>query len=475
MGLLGFGTDNPVGRDGDQITGKTSRLLEDLARILPENGLTASDRALKVHETDGYVTQRGQAAAIVRPQTTGQVQDILRLCHRHRAVVVPRGSGTSQVGGVVPENGAVVVSMSRMKSVLEFDEDRGLMRVQVGMTNLQVSRHAEGSGWFYAPNPSSQRTCTIGGNIATNSSGASFLRYGGTAENLVAARVVLDDGESIELTGDDPALSLICGSEGQMGLVTEARLRLHRIPESCTALVVGFANVGAALAFSQSVLAQCRCVSALDLMDRNAIRLTESFRPCGYPQEAEAVLLVELSGPASCVERETGALAALAESHHALACRASTDILQIWEGRNAIYGALGREQNFLSLDCAVPLSQLRNHFEQCNRLAEDHALRTATVIHCGDGTVHSFLLFDANDRNERQRADRCAALIRGLAAHRGGSISSEYGIGLRNREELAQQYSAPSLRQQAAIVQAFSARRYLNPGKCYPDGLEAIA
>lgn len=472
---MGFATDNPAGRDRDRITGKTSRLLEDLARILPENGLTASDRALKVHETDGYVAQRGRAAAIARPRTTGQVQDILRLCNRHGAVVVPRGSGTSQVGGVVPENGAVVISMSRMKSVLEFDEDRGLMRVQAGMSNLQVSNHAEGSGWFYAPNPSSQRTCTIGGNIATNSSGASFLRYGGTAENLVAARLVLDDGESVELSGDDPALSLICGSEGQMGLVTEARLRLHRIPQNRTAFVAGFATIGAAIAFSQSVLSQCRCLSALDLMDRKAVRLTEAFRPSGYPLEAEAIILVELSGPASCVEQETGALATLAESHHTLACRTSTDILQIWDGRNAIYGAVGREQNFLSLDCAVPLSQLQDHFEHCNRIAQDQRLRTATVIHCGDGTVHSFLLFDANDRDERQRADRYAAIIRGLAARRGGSISSEYGIGLRNREVLTQQYSAPSLRQQAAIVRAFSARQSLNPGKCFPDVSEAIA
>lgn len=470
---MGFGTDKPARRD--RITGNTARLLEDLAAILPKDGLTSSDRALKVHETDGYVAQTGRAAAIARPRSTRQVQDILGLCHHHGAAVVPRGSGTSQVGGVVPENGAILMSMSRMKSVLEFDEDRGLIRVQAGISNLQVSKYAAGSGWFYAPNPSSQRTCTIGGNIATNSSGSSFLRYGGTAENLVAARLVLDDGESVDLCGDDPALSLICGSEGQMGLVTEAVLRLHRIPESRKALVAGFATIGAALAFSQSVLMQCRCVSALDLMDRNAICLTESFRPGGYPQKAEAIILVELSGAASCVDHETEALVFLADAHDAVTRETSPDIRAIWAGRNAVYGALGQKKNFLSLDCAVPLSQVQGYYEQCKLVGEDHALEAATVIHCGDGTVHSFLLFDANDRNERRRADRCAGLIRGLAAGQGGSISSEYGIGLRNREDLAQQYSAPSLRQQAAVVQAFSAHRSLNRGKCFPDLMEGAA
>lgn len=469
---MGFGTDEPVRRDRDRISGDTYGLLAELARVLPKNGLTTSDRALKVYETDGYAAQTGRAAAIARPQTTRQVQDILRVCHQDGAVVVPRGSGTSQVGGVVPQNDAVLISMSRMKSVLEFDKDQGLMWVQAGISNLQVSNHAAGAGWFYAPNPSSQRTCTIGGNIATNSSGSSFLRYGGTAENLVAARLVLDDGECIELSGDDLALGLVCGSEGQMGLVTEALLRLHRIPESRTALVAGFATVSAALSFTQSVLAQCRSVSALDLMDRNAVRLTEAFRPSHYPQAAEAILLLELSGPASCVDHESEALAALAVQHDAIGHRTSADIRAIWAGRNAIYGAIGRTKNFMSLDCAVPLSQLQDHYEHSNRLAQDHALEAATVIHCGDGTVHSFLLFDANDPDERQRADHCAGLIRTGAARRDGSISSEYGIGLRNREELAQQYTAPSLRQQTAVVQAFSTHRTLNPGKSFPDVAE---
>lgn len=474
MRLTWFGTENPAtmirGRTtgGDKPPCLPPRLLKDLAQVLPANGLTTSDRALKVHETDGYVARKGRASAIAKPKTTQQVQDILGLCHQHGVPVVPRGSGTSQVGGVVPRDGAVLISMAHMRSVLDFDADHGLIRVQAGIANLQVSKHAEQAGWFYAPNPSSQRTCTIGGNIATNSSGSSFLRYGGTAENLVSASLVLDDGEIVELTGDDPALAMTCGSEGQLGLVTEAQLRLHRIPESRKSLFAGFPTMNAALAFCQSLLAQCRCVSALDMMDRNAVQLTEAFRPSDYPRRARALVLVELSGTMADVDGEAERIESLAEPFHSTERKVSTDTREIWLGRNAIYGAVGREKNFHSLDCAVPLSQLQTHYEQSEQLAREHALQAATVIHCGDGTVHTFLMYDANDPEERHRADLCAGLIRGLAAGMGGSISSEYGIGLRSRDDLALQYSAVSLKQQTAIVQAFSKNRTLNPGKCFP-------
>ncbi|MCR9136564.1 MAG: FAD-binding oxidoreductase [Alphaproteobacteria bacterium] len=475
MGLDWFGRHNRARTNGERVTRDTTRLLADLAEILPPDGLVTSDRALKVHETDGYVAQKGRAAAIARPRSTRQVRDVMRLCHLHGAPVVPRGSGTSQVGGVVPEDGAILISMARMKSVLEFDRNKGLIRVQAGITNLKVSKYAVRAGWFHAPNPSSRRTCTIGGNIATNSSGSSFLRYGGTADNLVAAHLVLDDGESIELSGDDPALALICGSEGQMGLVTEAQLRLHRIPESRMALVAGFATVRAALAFSQSALAQSDSLSALDLMDKRAVRLTEAFRPSDYPLGAEAIILAELSGPAASVDHQTNALASLAGRHDMITCRTSTDIQAIWSGRNAVYGAIGQRNNFLSLDCAVPLSQLQQQIEQSKLVAKDHALEVATVIHCGDGTVHSFLLFDPNDPDERSRADRCAVLIRSKAAGNGGSVSSEYGIGLRNRKALALQYSARSLKQQTDIVEAFSKERTLNPGKCFPEWMRGAS
>lgn len=442
------------------------QLLADLAQALPANGLVTSNRALKVYETDGFFTHAGRAAAIAKPQTTGQVQNVLKLCYQRGVPVVPRGSGTSQVGGVVPQNGAVLISLACMKSVLEFDDKQGLIRVQAGISNLQVSKYVEHAGWFYAPNPSSQRTCSIGGNIATNSSGSSYLRYGGTSENLESASLVLDDGEIVELSSDDPALALVCGSEGQMGLITEAQLRLHRLPENRKSQIAGFSTIGSALSFCQLILEKCRCVSALDLMDKNAIHLTEAFRPCGYPLQAKALVLVELSGGTAAVDREADLIAALAKRHRPIAFNTEDES---WLGRNAIYGAIGRVKNFLSLDCSVPLSQLQSHLESTEQLVLKHALEAANVIHCGDGTMHTFLLFDANDHDERHRAETCARLIRGFAASLGGSISSEYGVGLRNREDLSLQYSAASLEQQKSIVQAFSQNRTLNPGKVFPS------
>lgn len=458
------------------------RVAAALARIVGSDGLITTPRRLKVYETDGYHAQASTPLAVVLPTTTAQVQAVMHCCAAEGVAVAPRGSGTGLTGGAIPLHDAVLIGTAKMRGILDFNATNGLVRVQAGVRNEAVSRHTRPHGWFYAPDPSSRRACTIGGNIATNSGGAACLKYGVTVNNVAGLTMVMRDGELLEVGGatyDDDGLDLagvICGSEGQLGLVTEALLRLTPVPPHVRAALLGFARQDDALACASAILAAGVLPVALEYMDRTAARRCDDFSHSDYPSGAAALLIVEVDGAAAEVEAEATVITGVARSQDAMTVRVADDLdaaARLWQGRNAIYGAMGRLNNYYALDCAVPLRQ----FGTALAMITDHAARFcvdhATVLHAGDGTVHSFLLYDANNPDDESRAHRCGDAIRAGCVALGGALTSEYGVGLEKRDLLDLQYRPQDLAQQLAVRQAFAPDLGLNPGKVFPPAVEA--
>jgi len=453
----------------------------DLARIVPPRSLI-STKSLKPYETDGFHTSANIPLAVVLPETTEQVRQVMKYCHAVDVPVVPRGAGTSIAGGTVPLGESVLIGTSRMRSILDFDALDGHVRVQAGVTNLSVSERVRLFGWFYAPDPSSRRACTIGGNIGTNSGGACCLKHGVTTNNLLGVTIVLHDGEVLDFGGtgfDSPTYNLtgfVCGSEGQLGLVTEAILRLVRVPEHSRTVLLGFPSAVHAIHCASQIVRKGILPAALEFMDKRAVAICENFSHCGYPLDAEAVLIAEVDGSLTDVASELDQIIQVANDDGATTIvrspDADTDAL-LWKGRNTIYSAASKVNNYHCLDCSVPLSQFQRALKRIDEIADYYSIDHSTVLHCGDGTVHTFLLYDADDGLAGERVTSCGDDIRVACVHLGGSISAEYGIGLQKQELLQVQYSRQDLMQQMRTRSAFDPDLRLNRGKVFPNALEA--
>lgn len=438
--------------------------------------MIARTGGITTYEGDGFAADVGEPLAVVLPQTTLQVSQVMKVAQAAGVPVMPRGAGTSRCGGAIPLANCLVISTSRMKSVINFDPLLGHIRVQPGVTNLAISERVRPAGWFYAPDPSSRRTCTIGGNIASNSSGACAVRHGVTSHHLLGLTAVLYDGELVELGErgcSAPSYDLtgfLCGSEGQLALVTEATLRLEPIAEYSETLVAGFASNEAALNCASEILYRRLRPFRLEFMDRKAVALTEGFAPSGYPLEAKATLLVELQGFRAEVQADLQLLKDLAHRHGASSLRhgmTADEDVDLWAGRNAIYGAASQFGSFELLDCCVPLSKLNVALDRVEAIASIHTVEHATVAHVGDGTLHTFLLHAGDHGESTHRAVVCGDEIRAACVELGGTISSKYGVGLGRRDLLGIQFSATDLDQQLRTRAAFSPGDWLNPGKVF--------
>lgn len=452
-------------------------LLRELKSVLPEGGLIAPSRRVTTYERDGLPCAGGEPLAIALPATTEQVSQIVAIARAAGVRVMPRGAGTSRCGAAIPLEHSLVISTARMKSVVAFDAQGGRIRVQPGVTNRAISEHVRAAGWFYAPDPSSRRTCTIGGNIATNSSGACALRHGVTADHLLGATAVLHDGAIVELgeharrqSGYDLS-GFLCGSEGQLALVAEATLRLEPVAEHSETVIAGFAARADALAAASAVLRAGVLPYRLEFMDWRAVAFTEALVASGYPRDAQGVLLVELQGLHADVAEDARLLSELLHGAGAtsLACSPTDAELDPWAGREAIYRAVSGVGGFEALDCCVPRTQLDAALAQVEAIAAQHGMDHATVAHAGDGTLHTFVLYKTADHASADRARACADRIRSACVALDGTVSAEYGIGLGRRELLTLQFSALDLLQQRRAREAFAPGDWLNPGKVFPQ------
>ncbi|MCB1384057.1 MAG: FAD-binding protein, partial [Notoacmeibacter sp.] len=379
------------------VLARRAEIVAQLAEFVPPECLVTDPRELAPFETDAFTAYRRVPLAVVLPDTTQQVAKVLKYLALEKVPVVARGAGTSLSGGAIPQEDAVVIGLSRMNRILEVDYANRLARVQAGVTNLNISEAVSADGFFYAPDPSSQLACTIGGNIGMNSGGAHCLKYGVTTNNLLGVKLVTFDGEVLELGGgalDAPAydlLGLVCGSEGQLGIVTEATVRLIAKPEGARPVLFGFGSSEVAGACVADIIAEGIIPVAIEFMDKQAIEICEAFAHAGYPMDAGALLIIEVEGSEAEMDAQLARIIAIAKAHGVQTVKESqsaTEAALIWKGRKSAFGATGRIADYICMDGTVPLGQLSHVLRETDVIVKRYGLRVANVFHAGDGNMH---------------------------------------------------------------------------------------
>ncbi len=463
------------------IMARREEIAAGLAALVSGEGLVTDPRELVPFETDAFTAYRRVPLAVVLPATTGEVAAVLRYCAEQGVPVVPRGAGTSLAGGAIPQEDAVVIGVSRMSRILEVDYDNRTATVQAGATNLSISDRVAADGFFYAPDPSSQLACTIAGNIAMNSGGAHCLKYGVTTNNLLGARLVLMDGTIIELGGkalDAPGLDLLgllCGSEGQIGIITEATVRLLARPEGARPVLFGFDSSEVAGACVSEIIGSGITPVAIEFMDKPAIEICEAFAKAGYPLDVEALLIIEVEGSDAEMDAMLARIIAIAKKHGVKSVKESqsaTQAAQIWKGRKSAFGATGRIADYICMDGTVPLGQLSHVLRETYTIIERYGLRVANVFHAGDGNMHPLILYNVNDPDEAQKAEAAGADILKLCVDAGGCLTGEHGVGVEKRDLMLHQFTETDLNQQMAVRAAFDPDWRLNPSKVFPLDLD---
>jgi glycolate oxidase len=462
------------------ILSRRNVIIGDLRELLPAEALVHEPRALIPFETDAFVSYRRVPLAVALPSTTAEVSAVLKYCHKYSIPVVPRGAGTSLSGGAIPQEDAVVICLSKMSKILELDFFNRAAKVQAGVTNLSISDAVSHEGFFYAPDPSSQLACTIGGNIGMNSGGAHCLKYGVTTNNLLGVTMVMVDGSVIELGGKHldagglDLLGLICGSEGQLGIVTEATVRLIAKPEGSRPVLFGFPTSEDAGSCVTDVIGSGIIPVAIEFMDKPAIEICEAFAHAGYPLDVGALLIVEVEGSEEEMEAMLKEIVTIARRHAVHVVREAQSAMEaaaIWKGRKSAFGATGRIADYICMDGTVPLSQLSYVLQETTKIVDALGLRVANVFHAGDGNMHPLILFNANDPEDAAKAEEAGNQILKLCVDAGGCLTGEHGVGIEKRDLMRHQYSPESLNQQMAVRAAFDPQWLLNPSKVYPlDG-----
>ncbi|MDZ7927020.1 MAG: FAD-linked oxidase C-terminal domain-containing protein [Agrobacterium sp.] len=453
------------------------RIISDLKDILAEDCLVHELRELVPFETDAFVSYRRLPLAVALPKTTEQVAAVLKYCHRYGIPVVPRGAGTSLSGGAIPQEDAVVIGLSKMSAILELDFYNRTARVQAGVTNLSISDAAGAEGFFYAPDPSSQLACTIGGNVGMNSGGAHCLKYGVTTNNLLGVKMVLVDGTVLELGGKHldaggyDLLALVCGSEGQLGIVTEATVRLIAKPEGARPVLFGFETSEEAGTCVADIIGAGIIPVAIEFMDKPAIEICEAFAHAGYPLDVGALLIVEVEGSEAEMDAMLADIVTIARKHGVKTvreCQSAMEAAAIWKGRKSAFGATGRIADYICMDGTVPLSQLSYVLKKTSEITDRLGLRVANVFHAGDGNMHPLILFNANDPEDAARAEEAGNEILKLCVDAGGCLTGEHGVGIEKRDLMRHQYAEADLAQQMAVRAAFDEGWLMNPSKVFP-------
>ncbi len=455
-----------------------ARIAADLARLVAPDAVIAAPAALKAYESDALTAYRQPPLIAVLPSTVGEVSAVLRYCRDRGIKVVPRGAGTSLSGGALPLGDGVLLGMGKFNRILDIDLENRCAVVQPGVTNLAISHAVADAGFYYAPDPSSQIACTIGGNVAENSGGVHCLKYGLTTNNLLGLEVVLIDGEVIRVGGKhlDAAgydlMGILTGSEGLLGVVTEVTVRLLRRPPTARALLAGFASNEAAGEAVAAIIADGIIPAGMEMMDRPAIHAVEDFVHAGYPLDVEALMIVELDGTAAEVDELMGRVKAIAEGKGAVSLRVSQseqERLVFWAGRKAAFPAVGRiSPDYLCMDGTIPRHQLPLVLTRMAEMSRRFGLRVANVFHAGDGNLHPLILYDANKAGELEAAESFGAEILKLCVDVGGVLTGEHGVGVEKRDLMSHMFGEIDLAQQMRLKCAFDDGNLLNPGKVFP-------
>ncbi|HEU5438428.1 MAG TPA: FAD-linked oxidase C-terminal domain-containing protein [Ktedonobacterales bacterium] len=453
------------------------KLVAEMRAIVGAEGVFSDEEQVRTYETDGLASYRQTPALVVLPTTTAQVQAVVRLCHRERIPFVPRGSGTGLSGGALPSEGSVVIGTARMREILDVDLPNQRTVVQPGVINLWVTQRVAPDGYYYAPDPSSQQVCSIGGNIAENSGGAHCLKYGFTVNHVLGMKLVLPDGNLVEIGGpalDTPGYDLpgiVVGSEGTVGIATEITLRLMRKPETVQTLLAAFATCDEAGEAVSRIIAAGIVPAAAEIMDRLAIEAAEAAVHANYP-DAQALLLVELDGPRTEVVSQLERVSALCREVGSTELRLATtdeERALMWKGRKSAFAAVGRiSPNYIVQDGVIPRTALPEILREIAEMSAAAGLRVANVFHAGDGNLHPLVLYDERDEGAQERAEELAGeIIRRCVAH-GGSITGEHGVGWDKKDYMPVMFEAADLATHQLVRCALDPEHLCNPGKVYP-------
>jgi glycolate oxidase len=461
----------------DQFT--LSRKAEIVARLraaLPADVVIDDPAETRAYECDALSAYRCPPLAVVLPYSTEEVATALKICNEMNVPVVPRGAGTSLAGGALPTADSVIIGVARMNEVLECDYKNRVIRVQTGRTNLSVTGAVEEDDFFYAPDPSSQLACAIAGNIAMNSGGAHCLKYGVTSNNLMGVKLVTMQGDILDIGGSHldadglDLLGVICGSEGQLGIVTEATLRILHKPEGALPVLMGFDSNEVAGACVSDIICAGVLPVAIEFMDRPCIRATEAFAGAGYP-DCEALLIVEVEGSDLEIEEQLDKILDIAKTHNPIELRRASDAAEagrIWLGRKSAFGAMGQINDYMCLDGTIPVSQLPYVLRRISELSAEFGLDVGNVFHAGDGNMHPLILYNANKEGDLEKCEAFGAEILKLCVEVGGCLTGEHGVGIEKRDLMSVQFSALDLEAQMQIKDVFDPKWLLNAAKVFP-------
>ena len=447
-----------------------------MLKVLPADAVISDVAETRAYECDALTAYKCAPMVAVLPSSTQEVSDVLRICHEECVPVVPRGSGTSLAGGALPTADCVILGVARMNDVIETDYANRIIRVQTGRTNLSVTGAVEEDGFFYAPDPSSQLACAIAGNIAMNSGGAHCLKYGVTTNNLMGVTLVQMDGTVIEIgggyldAGGLDLLGVICGSEGQLGVVTEATLRILHKPEGARPVLMGFDDNEVAGACVSDIIKAGVLPVAIEFMDRPCIEATEAFAGAGYP-DCEALLIVEVEGAAAEIDDQLARIMEIARRHNPVELRESKspeESARIWLGRKSAFGAMGQINDYMCLDGTIPVSSLPFVLRRIGEMSAEYGLRVGNVFHAGDGNMHPLILFDANKPGDLELCEAFGAEVLKLCVEVGGCLTGEHGVGIEKRDLMHVQYTTDDLEAQMAVKDVFDPQWLLNPAKVFP-------
>ncbi|WP_298559089.1 FAD-linked oxidase C-terminal domain-containing protein [uncultured Aliiroseovarius sp.] len=458
------------------ILSRKDHIVSRLQSVLPQGAVVHDPIQTRAYECDALTAYKCPPLCAVLPTSTDEVSAVMRICFEEGVPVVPRGAGTSLAGGALPTADSVILGVARLNDVLETDYDNRFIRVQSGRTNLSVTGAVEEDGFFYAPDPSSQLACAIAGNIAMNSGGAHCLKYGVTTNNLMGVTMVMADGEVVQIGGAHldagglDLLGLICGSEGQLGIVTEATLRILAKPEGARPVLVGFDSNEVAGHCVSDIIKSGILPVAIEFMDRPCIRATEAFAGAGYP-DCEALLIIEVEGSEAEIDDQLSRIVEIAKRHDPVEVRESTsaeESAKIWLGRKSAFGAMGQINDYMCLDGTIPVSELPLVLRRIGEMSKDYGLDVGNVFHAGDGNMHPLILFDANKPGDLEKCEAFGADILRLCVEVGGCLTGEHGVGVEKRDLMVSQYGSDDLEIQLQVKDVFDPGWLLNPAKVFP-------
>ena len=460
------------------VISKRADIIQRMGEIVFGEGVIVDEDELRVYECDGLSAYRQLPLIVVLPETTAQVSEILKVCRDEGIKIVPRGAGTSLSGGALPLADAITIGLGKFNKIIDIDYDNRCVVTQSGVTNLGITDAVSAAGFYYAPDPSSQIACTIGGNVAENSGGVHCLKYGLTTNNLLGLEMVLVDGDVIRVggkhldSGGYDLMGLITGSEGLLGIITEVTLRILKAPETARALLVGFPSNESAGACVAAVIGAGIIPGGMEMMDRPAIHAAENFVHAGYPLDVEALLIIELDGPEAEVDHLIGRIETIAAETGASSVRVSRDDEErqkFWAGRKSAFPAVGQiSPDYFCMDGTIPRARLPEVLSRISEMSEHYGLGVANVFHAGDGNLHPLILYDANNPGDLDKAERFGADILKLCVEVGGVLTGEHGVGVEKRDLMGVMFTEDDLKQQQRIKCAFDPGGLLNPGKVYP-------